>query len=91
MQTEADYDAFTTAAAGADLTATATTNTIAQFIGTYDSAAGTFTSDTSGDDLMLAFNGEDASDTTVDSAFILVGMTNVLADGEITDGVITIA
>ena len=91
VQTEADYDAFTTAAAAADLTATATTNTIAQFIGSYDSAAGTFTSDATGDDLMLAFNGADASDTTVDSAFILVGMTNVLADGEITNGVITIA
>jgi hypothetical protein len=91
VETEADYDTFTTATAGADLTATATTDTIAQFIGTYDSAAGTFTSDTTGDDLMLAFNGADASDTTVDSAFILVGMTNVLAAGELTDGVITIA
>jgi hypothetical protein len=91
VQTQADYDTFTTAAAAADLTATATTNTIAQFIGTYDSAAGTFTSDATGDDLMLAFNGADAADTTVDSAFILVGMTNVLADGELTDGVITIA
>jgi hypothetical protein len=91
VQTEADYDTFTTAAAAADLTATATTNTIAQFIGTYNSTTNQFTSDATGDDLMLAYNGADASDTTVDEAFILVGMTNVLGNGEITNGVITIA
>ena len=91
MQTEADYDTFTTAAAAADLTATATTNTIAQFIGTYNSTTNQFTSDATGDDLMLAYNGADASDTTVDEAFILVGMTNVLGNAEITNGVITIA
>ena len=91
LETEADYDTFTTASAGADLTATTTTNTIAQFIGTYDASANTFTSDTTGDDLLLGFHGEDTGDTTVDEAIIIVGQTDVMANGELTDGVITIA
>jgi len=91
LETEADYDTFTTATAGADLTATTTTNTIAQFIGTYDADANTFLSDTSGDDIMLAFHGEDTGDTTVDEALIIVGQSNVYANGELTDGVLTIA
>ncbi len=91
IDTEADYDTFTTASAAADLTAVATTNTIAQFIGTYDASANTFLSDSTGDDLMLAFINDDDADTTVDEAFIIVGQTNVMADSELTDGVITIA
>ena len=91
VQTEADYGTFTTATAGANLTATTTTDTIAQFIGTYDASANTFLSDTSGDDIMLAFKGTDAGDTTVDEAIIIVGQTNVYADSELVAGVLTIA
>ena len=91
VETAGDYDAFTTASAGADLTATTTTNKIAQFIGTYDGTANTFTSDSLGDDLMLGFVNDDSADTTVDEAFIIVGQSDVMADGEITNGVITIA
>ena len=91
IDTEADYDSFTTATAGANLTATATTNTIAQFIGTYDSVNNTFTSDTTGDDLLLGFVNDDSNDTTIDEVIVLVGQTNVMADAEITNGVITIA
>jgi Ca2+-binding RTX toxin-like protein len=91
LETEGDYDTFTTASAAADLTATTTTNTIAQFIGTYDADADTFTSDNSGDDLLLAFHGEDTGDTTVDEGIIIVGQTNVLENAELSDGIITIA
>ena len=89
VSTEANYDAFTTATAGADLTATVLSTTIGQFIGTYDADDNTFTSDTSGDDLMLLFVNDDG--TTADEGIILVGQTDVMADGEITDGIITIA
>lgn len=91
VQSEAAYGTFTTATAGANLTATTTTDTIAQFIGTYDASANTFLSDTSGDDIMLAFKGTDAGDTTVDEAIIIVGQTNVYEDSELVAGVLTIA
>jgi hypothetical protein len=91
VQSQADYGTFTTATAGANLTATTTTDTIAQFIGTYDASANTFLSDTSGDDIMLAFKGTDAGDTTVDEAIIIVGQTDVYANSELVAGVLTIA
>jgi Ca2+-binding RTX toxin-like protein len=93
LETAADYDTFTTASAAADLTATVSTNTIAQFIGSYDGSANTFTSDNSGDDILLGFINA-AADTTIDECIVLVsasGSFNVLANSEITDGVITIA
>lgn len=76
--------------AGANLTSTVTTNEVLQVIGSYDSVNNTFTSDTTGDDLMLGFINTD-TDTTIDECIILVGQTNVMADSEITNGVITIA
>ena len=89
LLSEANYDGFTTATAGAALTNVVTVTTIGQFIGTYDAVAATFTSDATGDDLMLSYDGGDT--TTADESIILVGMTNVLADTEMTNGLITIA
>jgi hypothetical protein len=89
LNTEASYDGFTTATAGAALTNVVTALTIGQFIGTYDATAATFTSDATGDDLMLSYNN--ANGTTADESIVLVGMTNVLADTEMTNGFITIA
>ena len=90
IDTDTAHDTFTTAGAGAQLTATITAQTIGQFIGTYDAATNVFTSDATGDDLLLAYVNDDAA-TVADEAIILVGMTDVLTDAELTDGVITIA
>lgn len=90
VDTHADYDTFKTIAAGADITSTVTTNEVLQMIGSYDSVTNTFTSDAVGDDLMLGFINTD-TDTTIDECIILVGQTNVMADSEITNGIITIA
>ena len=79
----------TDATAGANLTAIVLATEVGQFIGTYSAAADTFTSDTVGSDLMLIFVNDDS--TTGDEAIILVGQTNIMADSEIANGIITVA
>ena len=87
LNTEANYDTFTTAADGAALTATGTTTTIGQFKGVYDADADTFTSTATGaNSVMLLFNNADGG--TYDEAIIVVGVT-AIANGNITNGVIT--
>jgi Ca2+-binding RTX toxin-like protein len=88
VATDANYDGFTTIAAGGDIALTTTTTTVGLIYGTYSSTANTFTSSATGiNAAMVSAAITDAGVLGTDS-IIIVGVTD--ASGlTITNGVIS--
>ena len=88
LVTEANYDGFTTIAAGGDIALTTSATTVGLIYGTYSATANTFTSSTTGiNAAMVSAANTDAGTTGTDS-IIIVGVTSA-AGLAITNGIIT--
>jgi Ca2+-binding RTX toxin-like protein len=100
LETEGNYDNLDEHSAATSIDTTLTTQEVAQYVGTYDSATGKFlststaasssASTTDVDALLFAAANANSSDTTATDFFVVVGVS-AQGDSAIADGVITLA